>query len=537
MSGSEGGPIALDGTVTDPDAGDTVTTTWSYVAGGGVDAGATCAFASATSIDTTITCTDDGSYTLTLSANDGHHAAVTDTATVTVANVKPVVHITAPTAGSSFASGAVVALSATVTDAGANDTQTCAIDWGDGTSNPGVLAAGVCTASHTYAAAGPRTIGASATDDDGGVGTDAVGITITSPTAGPCSLTDPTSVVERINPPVSVKLDKLTSNTCVRLFDERQDLRLDKVLKVDISKPGTYDEPRDLTPASLPIGTVVDSHFLHADNIGSAKIRLIGSVTFDADILGVIVTDGGLDKSDWVGSPTTAYPAKLQLRGLELTGPPANGGDLVTISADRRTITFNVGFSTVLDSIRVLTANPTAGPCSLTDPTSVVERINPPVSVKLDKLTSNTCVRLFDERQDLRLDKVLKVDISKPGTYDEPRDLTPASLPIGTVVDSHFLHADNIGSAKIRLIGSVTFDADILGVIVTDGGLDKSDWVGSPTTAYPAKLQLRGLELTGPPANGGDLVTISADRRTITFNVGFSTVLDSIRVLTANPSP
>ena len=537
VSGTEGSPIALDATVTDPDAGDIVTTAWSYVASGGVDAGATCSFASATSIDTTITCTDDGSYTLTLSANDGHHPAVTDTALVAVANAKPVVHITAPTAGSSFLTGTPVALSATVTDAGANDTQTCAIDWGDGTSTPGVLAAGICTASRTYSAVGPKTIGASATDDDAGIGTDSVGITITSSTAGPCSPTDPTTVVERISPPASVKLDKLTSNTCVRLFDERQNLKLDKTLKVDISKPGTYDEPRDLTPLSIPAGTFVDSHFLHADNIGQAKIRLIGSVTFDTDILGVVVTDGNLDKSDWVGSPSTAYPAKLNLRGLELTGPPSNGGDLVTISPDRRTITFNVGFSSVLDSIRVLTANPNAGPCSPTDPTTVVERISPPASVKLDKLTSNTCVRLFDERQNLKLDKTLKVDISKPGTYDEPRDLTPLSIPAGTFVDSHFLHADNIGQAKIRLIGSVTFDTDILGVVVTDGNLDKSDWVGSPSTAYPAKLNLRGLELTGPPSNGGDLVTISPDRRTITFNVGFSSVLDSIRVLTANPAP
>jgi hypothetical protein len=38
-------------------------------------------------------------------------------------------------------------------------------------------------------------------------------------------VTDPTTTVERISPPASVKLNKLTSNTCVRLFDERQDHR------------------------------------------------------------------------------------------------------------------------------------------------------------------------------------------------------------------------------------------------------------------------------------------------------------------------
>jgi hypothetical protein len=159
-----------------------------------------------------------------------------------------------------------------------------------------------------------------------------------------------------------------------------------------------------------------------------------------------------------------------------------------------------------------------------------VERIGAPASVKLNKLTSNTCVRLFHERQDVSLARNLKVDISKPGTYDRRADLTPAWIPAGTVVDSHLLHADNIGNAKVRLTGSVTFDADILGLIVSDRSLDKSDGLGSPTTSYPTDLERRGLEL----AWGGDIVTVSPDRRTLTFDLGFSTVLDQIRVLTAN---
>jgi hypothetical protein len=250
-----------------------------------------------------------------------------------------------------------VSLSAKLADAGANDTMTCSIDWGDGTpSATGSLTAGICIASHSYATAGDKTIVVTATDDDSGSGSDSVKITITAP-GGPCSATDPTTTVERISPPVSVNLNKLTSNTCVRLFDELQDLTLGRSLKVDISKPGTYDQPRDLTPVWIPAGTSVDSHLLHADNIGRAAVRLAGSVTFDADIIGVIVLDRSLDRSDYLGSPTTSYPTELEDRGLELAGPLANGGDLVTISADRRTLTFNVRFSSALDQIRVLTAN------------------------------------------------------------------------------------------------------------------------------------------------------------------------------------
>lgn len=146
------------------------------------------------------------------------------------------------------------------------------------------------------------------------------------------------------------------------------------------------------------------------------------------------------------------------------------------------------------------------------------------------------CVRLFDERQDVTLNKPLMVDISTPGTYERTEDLTPFSIPAGTIVDSHFLHADTVGKAKVRLQGSVTFDADIIGVIVTDGSLDKSDRLGASATRYPEDLELRGLELTGR-RHGGDLVTLSADLRTLTFDVTFSSVLDQIRVITANGPP
>jgi uncharacterized repeat protein (TIGR01451 family) len=179
---------------------------------------------------------------------------------------------------------------------------------------------------------------------------------------------------------------------------------------------------------------------------------------------------------------------------------------------------------------------PVGGPCSLTDATTTVERISPPPSVKLNRLTSNECVRLFDERQDVTLTRSLKVDISAPGTVERKKDLTPFSIPAGTVVDSHFLHADNVGKAKVRLQGSVTFDADIIGVIITDNNLDASDRLGAVGTRYPNDLKRRGLELPSV-RRGGDLVTLSADLRTLTFDVAFPSVLDQIRVITANAPP
>ena len=143
--------------------------------GAGVDAGATCAFADASSPATTITCTDDGTYTVKLTATDGVNAPVSSTATVTVSNAAPAVAITSPAAGSTYTPGTAVPLSASFTDAGTNDSHTCSITWGDGTpASSGTVTeangSGTCAASHTYAASGSQTITITVTDDDTGAG-------------------------------------------------------------------------------------------------------------------------------------------------------------------------------------------------------------------------------------------------------------------------------------------------------------------------------------------------------------------------------
>ncbi len=61
--------------------------------------------------------------------------------------------ITAPSDGASFHQGDQVDISAEVSDAG-NDSLTCTVDWGDGTTSAGVIVDGVCTASHVYATPG-----------------------------------------------------------------------------------------------------------------------------------------------------------------------------------------------------------------------------------------------------------------------------------------------------------------------------------------------------------------------------------------------
>lgn len=181
-SGQEGSAVSVSGTATDAD-NDPLTTTWSASPGAGVDPGASCVFANPAALSTTVTCNDDGPWTLTLTASDGVNPPVSDSLTLTVSNANPSVNITSPADMASVQPGATVSLAATITDPGAHDTQTCAIDWGDGASSPGVITGGVCRGQHAYAAIGTYVVVVQATDDDGGVGSDSVRVVVAQATA------------------------------------------------------------------------------------------------------------------------------------------------------------------------------------------------------------------------------------------------------------------------------------------------------------------------------------------------------------------
>ena len=178
-SGNEGSAIPLTATALDPE-GDPLTYAWTATPGAGVDAGAACIFSNPALLAPTVKCTDDGTWTLTLVASDGINSAVTQTATLTVANVAPSVTITSPAAGSSSKS---VSFSATVTDPGSNDVLSCSIDWGDGSAAQVVaVAGGVCATTHTYAASvSTATITVTASDDDGGTATAARALSFNRP--------------------------------------------------------------------------------------------------------------------------------------------------------------------------------------------------------------------------------------------------------------------------------------------------------------------------------------------------------------------
>ena len=186
-SGNEGSAIAVHGTAVDPE-GDPLTQTWSYAPVSGVDAGAICSFASPGSLDTTVTCTDDGTYKITLTVSDGINTPVVKNGTLTVANVAPVVTVTSPLSGALFIVGTTVTVTASITDAGSNDTlvaPTCTFNWdGGGATSVGAPVGSTCSKANLFAAAGVYTVTVAATDDDGGVGVGSVLIVVYDPDAG-----------------------------------------------------------------------------------------------------------------------------------------------------------------------------------------------------------------------------------------------------------------------------------------------------------------------------------------------------------------
>lgn len=168
------------------------------------------------------------------------------------------------------------------------------------------------------------------------------------------------------------------------------------------------------------------------------------------------------------------------------------------------------------------------------------EWIATPADARLNALTNDKVVRVWNEQQNISLHSSLDVDISgTPGRYDGNGDLGDFVIAQGMMASSHYVHFDSPGNTSASAKGSIRFDADIIGVIVrgddrSDGRnrLDQSDWL-SAGTLYSNGVNNRGLELSA-----NEFVEISPDRRTISFSFRISNPGDFVRVITgAVPTP
>ncbi|MEO6572084.1 MAG: Ig-like domain-containing protein, partial [Ilumatobacteraceae bacterium] len=200
LATAEGTTLPIVATVGDVD-GDIVTVTWNVAPGPGVDAGAVCVIADLAITD--ITCTDDGTFTLTATADDANRGTASAQIELTVANADPQVVITGEPAGP-VPQGTPVDITATITDPGTNDTHACSIDWGDSAVTPGIVDAGTCTATHTYTTPAVNTVTVTVTDDDNATDTTTTTITITQPNRPPVANPAMLSAVSGVATPLTL---------------------------------------------------------------------------------------------------------------------------------------------------------------------------------------------------------------------------------------------------------------------------------------------------------------------------------------------
>lgn len=173
------------------------------------------------------------------------------------------------------------------------------------------------------------------------------------------------------------------------------------------------------------------------------------------------------------------------------------------------------------------------------DVSGAVTEATPPINLTDGNWQSSTEIRAFQEQQDFVLPQAVSVDITVPGTSPNSTDsnLSPGTIPAGTVVDSYFLHFDPVGKPAhpVELTGSITLDAPIIGIIAEDDTLEASNSVlGIQGDAYPDG----GLELN--PAGGGtsDVLTWEANNQTVDVDWRASSQSDNIRIITeASPVP
>lgn len=168
----------------------------------------------------------------------------------------------------------------------------------------------------------------------------------------------------------------------------------------------------------------------------------------------------------------------------------------------------------------------------------LVHLLGPGPIDRLKKYASNEQLFMIPERQNVLLRRTIPVDFSQPGEYLSFKTETQAPIKAGTRVNSYLLFF-NPDEAKSwthyhQLSGTIVFAKPIVGIIGNHQRLAASDQLfGRPDTQY-GRTGGRGLDTINQGAQSEqahDVLRISADRRSLYFELNVGPLIDQFRVL------
>ncbi len=163
----EGSTVNFLASITDGSSTDTYQYAWNF-GDGDNDSG---------SLSATHVYADNGAYTVTITVTDSESSAVgSDSLSVNVNNVAP--SVTVDPDFIVYEGDSVELLSTSYTDPGSADTHTADVDWNDGTTDQFPVDDGTVSLSHIYTDYGSYTVTIQVTDDDSGIGTETMEVSV-----------------------------------------------------------------------------------------------------------------------------------------------------------------------------------------------------------------------------------------------------------------------------------------------------------------------------------------------------------------------
>jgi hypothetical protein len=168
---------------------------------------------------------------------------------------------------------------------------------------------------------------------------------------------------------------------------------------------------------------------------------------------------------------------------------------------------------------------------------------SPQADISSNQWESDTQIRAFAEQTNLILSQDVADDISVPGTSPSAssNNLSPATIPAGTAVNSYFLHFDVVGQRAtanaLEATGSISFAEPVVGILALSDTLNTSNSFFALAGVTYASGADHGLDFDPAGDGTSDIVTLTADRRTVAVDLRNASFADDLRIVTAVPEP